>query len=228
MLDFGCGNGRHALELARKGISVTGVDMVDRFVTAANSRAHSQGLYNAEFITGDCRSILLNTKFDHVICLYDVIGSHPLQSDNDAILANAVRHLRTHGRVLISVMNREVAARLATIKANISRNPDALLSLPPSPTMQDSGQIWDPKFFLLDPVSNIIYRKEQFEVSGLLLPCELVVRDRRYLIDEFVNMCTVAGLSEIWTKRVQVGRWDTALPGNDNKAKELLFLGEKS
>ena len=228
VLDFGCGNGRHSLELARKGMVVVGVDLVDRFIEEAKSMATKQGIKNVSFIKGDCRSVLLEDRFDAAICLYDVIGSHPIKRDNEAIVENLSRHLRPGGYALMSVMNMDLAKRLATEKQVVSRNPDVLLSLKPSRTMQDSGQIWNPNYFLIDSETDIVYRKEQFESPGLRLPCELIIRDRRYTIEELAQMCSKAGLEEIRTVRVRLGRWAEALDPNDNNGKELLYHGVKA
>ena len=42
VLDAGCGPGRHALELARRGIAVTGVDLSPDFVARARAAAAPQ------------------------------------------------------------------------------------------------------------------------------------------------------------------------------------------
>ena len=128
----------------------------------------------------------------------------------------------------MSVMNMDVARRLATEKQVLSRNPDVLLSLKPSRAMQDSGQIWNPDYFLIDSESDIVYRKEQFESPGLRLPCELIIRGRRYTIEELAQMCSKAGLEEIRTVRVRLSRWAEALDPNDNNGKELLYHGVKA
>ncbi len=43
VVDFGCGRGRHVLELASWGIGATGVDYIDAFVSAARKQALDQG-----------------------------------------------------------------------------------------------------------------------------------------------------------------------------------------
>lgn len=44
VLDVGCGPGRHALELGRRGVAVVGVDISQRFVDVATEAAESEGL----------------------------------------------------------------------------------------------------------------------------------------------------------------------------------------
>src|SRR5450756_1567076 len=52
VLDLACGFGRHALELARRGCQVLGVDITTEFVIEARKQADEKGL-NAKFICAD-------------------------------------------------------------------------------------------------------------------------------------------------------------------------------
>ncbi len=229
VLDFGCGSGRHAIELAQKGCNVTGVDFVEPLINKANDQAQQLSLNNLTFRNGDCRKINLEMGFDAAICLYDVIGSFPIERDNTEILENLVRHVKVGGFVLISVLNFRPTLDRAKEehKVNLYQSTKTLLDLPPSTTMQDSGQIFNPDYYLIDIDTNIVYRKEQFDLSGL--PCELVVRDRRYLREDFIKMCSNAGLEMIFCKPVQAGNWsdEPPLEENSTKAKELLYYGKR-
>ena len=44
VLDLACGYGRHSLELARRGFSVTGVDITPAYIQFAREEARRQGL----------------------------------------------------------------------------------------------------------------------------------------------------------------------------------------
>lgn len=229
VLDFGCGSGRHAIELAQKGCNVTGVDFVETLIDKASDNAQQISLNNLTFIHSDCRNINLEMEFDAAICLYDVIGSFPNESENIKVLENLVRHVKVGGLVLISVLNYRPTLDQAQekYKVNLYESTKTLLDLPPSRTMQNSGQIFNPDYYLIDISTNIIYRKEQFDLSGL--PCELVVRDRRYLQEDFIKMCENAGLEMIFCKPVQAGNWslEPPLEENSTKAKELLYYGKR-
>ena len=65
MLDVGCGPGRHADELARRGISVHGVDISERFVELARRDAPA----GATFERLDARALPFDAEFDAAICL---------------------------------------------------------------------------------------------------------------------------------------------------------------
>jgi SAM-dependent methyltransferase len=68
VLDVGCGPGRHALALARRGIDVVGVDLSEDFIGLARESAAAAGL-RARFVVGDVRDLAYDAEFDAVLCL---------------------------------------------------------------------------------------------------------------------------------------------------------------
>lgn len=73
VLDLGCGIGRHALELARRGYHVVGVDRTARYLEIARARAQS-GRLHAEFIGEDMRRFARAEAFDGVISMWTSFG----------------------------------------------------------------------------------------------------------------------------------------------------------
>ena len=65
VLDVGCGPGRHAHELARRGIVVHGIDIAQTFVDLARRDAPD----GATFERLDARALPFDAEFDAVICL---------------------------------------------------------------------------------------------------------------------------------------------------------------
>jgi len=80
-LDVPCGNGRHALEFARRGATVTGVDISEPYIREAQERAAAEEL-RAEFVSGDMRQLEVQGEFDGGYCLGNSFGYF----DHDAIL----------------------------------------------------------------------------------------------------------------------------------------------
>ncbi len=69
VLDIPCGNGRHAVELARRGYRVTGVDLAGEFVEEAKARCPE-----AEFVEGDMHAIRYDGEFDGAFCFGNSFG----------------------------------------------------------------------------------------------------------------------------------------------------------
>jgi SAM-dependent methyltransferase len=223
VLDIGCGNGRHVIEFGKAGISCCGVDYVERFINAARNEAKQSNLSNVVFQAGDARLIDLNQRFDAVVCLYDVVGSYTEDKDNQALLAAIARHLKPRGYAIITVMNYALTEQLATQTFSLKDEPNKLLTLKPSSTMETTGNIFDPQFFMVETNTRVVYRREQFTV-GESLPTELIVRDRRFTQEEIIGMCKQAGLDVQLCRFVRAGQWQNELLELDTNAKEIFLL----
>lgn len=83
ILDLGCGTGGHALILAKRGYTVSGVDRSASMLEIARRKAEDQRL-EIEFIEGDLTRISTNKKYDAVISMFAVMG---YQTTNTALAA---------------------------------------------------------------------------------------------------------------------------------------------
>src|SRR5512133_2765526 len=70
ILDMACGYGRHTLELARRGFSVTGVDITPEYVQYGSLAAQKEGL-PATLVCADLRDVAYQGEFDVVLNLAD-------------------------------------------------------------------------------------------------------------------------------------------------------------
>jgi SAM-dependent methyltransferase len=69
LLDVPCGNGRHSIELARRGYRVTGIDLSEEFLAAARSEL------DADWRSGDMRALELEASaFDGAFCFGNSFG----------------------------------------------------------------------------------------------------------------------------------------------------------
>ena len=110
VLDAGCGPGRHSLELARRGIEVTGIDLSPDFVTLATAAAEAEGLA-ARFEVLDIRELAFEGVFDAVICVCQG-GFGLLGGDEDAgIVARLARALLPDGRLALTAFSSYFALR---------------------------------------------------------------------------------------------------------------------
>lgn len=226
VLDFGCGDGRHSREFGKQGFYVTAVDYVQKSFGAAYELPGQKSPTNIKFHQGDCRSTKIGIQFELGVCLYDVIGSYADERSNAEILENLAQHIKEGGYVFLSVMNMELTERRAVNWFSISTDPDKLLSLPPSSIMERSGNVFNPKYYLIDRDKRVVYRNEQFN-KGKELFGEFLVRDRRYTIEEITHMCIAVGLKVEWSRLVRAGHWDEPLDRGSDKAKEILVMCRK-
>ena len=228
ILDAGCGRGRHSLEIARSNPTahIHGIDFSEANIVSADSKKGD--LKNIDFEVSDLRSYRSDSQYDLILCLYDVIGSVPDHSDNLAILKNLHSCCKPGGFIVISVMNMEltVHAAIPSHIGNVSANPRMLSDLPPSDVMHRSGDVFDPRYYLIDSESGLVYRKEQFRDDSSL-PAEYVIRDRRYTADEIKGLVSDSGFDIVCCRYVRAGRWDEPLGATDSKAKEILLVGRR-
>jgi SAM-dependent methyltransferase len=69
ILDVPCGNGRHSLELARRGFRTTGIDVSQEFLAAARAQLE------ADWRWGDMRALEIEpSAFDAAFCLGNSFG----------------------------------------------------------------------------------------------------------------------------------------------------------
>jgi SAM-dependent methyltransferase len=119
VLDVGCGTGRHAIELGRRGIVVHGIDISERFIAIARSRVSDDGAPETgaasslvTFERGDARSMSFREEFDAVICLCQgAFGMMTADGEDDAVVAGMARALRPGGRLALSAFNAYFAVK---------------------------------------------------------------------------------------------------------------------
>lgn len=103
LLELGCGTGKHAVELARRGWQVTGVDLSEAMVAQAQTRSAQleEPLRSAlRFQAGDVRSVRVGRQFDSVISLFHVLSYQTTNADLQAEIATAATHLKPGGLFL--------------------------------------------------------------------------------------------------------------------------------
>ena len=106
VLDLCCGQGRHAILLAKHGIRATGQDLSERYIADARRIAAEQGA-DAAFVVGDMRRIESAERYDAVINMFTAFGYLEADADNARVLREARRALKPGGRILIDALNRE-------------------------------------------------------------------------------------------------------------------------
>lgn len=112
VLDLACGFGRHALELARRGYTVVGVDFTDVYVAEARRLAAEGGLTRATFMCADVRDVAFQEEFDVVLNLADgAIGYLETDAENLKIFDRVTAALKPGGKHLMSVCSGDYARK---------------------------------------------------------------------------------------------------------------------
>ncbi|MDN5345273.1 MAG: hypothetical protein PWQ18_1387 [Clostridia bacterium] len=121
ILDVGCGTGNFSLELASRGVRVTGIDISDPMLAKARRKAAAAGL-EIEFLHGDAAHLPFpDDTFDKVVS----VTALEFAPDLKAVLTESYRVLKPGGRMVIgliggnSLWSRHYEARAA-------REPDCL------------------------------------------------------------------------------------------------------
>jgi ubiquinone/menaquinone biosynthesis C-methylase UbiE len=117
VLDVGCGPGRHAVALARAGLSVTGVDVSPRFLELAAQAARDAGV-GAAFFEVDARQMPFDVEFDAVISICQ--GGFGLMGKDDAlVLRRMAEATKSGGRVVVTAFSSYFEAREARPEAHL-------------------------------------------------------------------------------------------------------------
>jgi len=105
ILDVGCGTGRHAIELSKRGYTVTGIDLSETQLATAKEKAEINKL-KIEFIKQDARNLSFINEFDVIIMLCE--GGFPLMETDEMnyeILNNITKSLRETGKLIFTTLN---------------------------------------------------------------------------------------------------------------------------
>lgn len=91
VLDAGCGTGRVAIELARRGVDVVGVDLDPGMLEVARRKAPE-----LRWVQGDLATVELGRQFDVVVAAGNVL-IFLTPGTEAAVVANLARHLAPAG-----------------------------------------------------------------------------------------------------------------------------------
>ncbi|MCB0154272.1 MAG: class I SAM-dependent methyltransferase, partial [Anaerolineae bacterium] len=124
VLDLGCGSGGHALALARRGYSISGVDQSPEMVDLARQKAAQAGLQSRlDFTVADIAAASLDKMYDAAICMFAVLNYQTTNQAIQSTLTNARRHLQPGGLFIFdfwygpAVLKQRPSSRIKVVNA---------------------------------------------------------------------------------------------------------------
>ncbi|HET6996730.1 MAG TPA: class I SAM-dependent methyltransferase [Chitinophagaceae bacterium] len=116
VLDIMCGYGRHAIELAKRGLEVTAVDNLEAYIEEINKAAKINSL-SLEATQADVLQYKINKQFDLALCMGNSLNFFNGE-DVHRLLVNVHDHLDNDGHLLINTWSlAEIAIRNFTPRA---------------------------------------------------------------------------------------------------------------
>jgi len=179
LLDLATGTGSIALEFARAGCIVTGIDLSAPMIAQARKKARSCGM-NAQFLVRDVADFDLPPEFDHAVCLYDSLNYILVPDRLKQAFANTRHALKDDGLLIFDVNT--VQALEAELFTQESR-PDAEVTYR-----------WNSRYDSKTRVSTI---RMSFTVAATGERIQLVHRQRGYSDAELRSFLLGAGFGEV-------------------------------
>ncbi len=106
LLDLCCGQGRHAVPLARAGYRITGLDRSTYLLEQARHSA-LRAQTPVAWVRGDMRWLPWREEFDACLNLFTAFGYFEDDAQNEQVLHQVCRVLKPGGRFLLDVSNRD-------------------------------------------------------------------------------------------------------------------------
>jgi SAM-dependent methyltransferase len=216
ILELGCGTGAHAIALAHRGASVTGIDRSESMLRSARERIKSEPAETRsriQVVQGDVRSIRTGEKYDAVISLFHVISY--MNADQDLIMAfqSAARHLLPGGLFMFDYwFGPAVLAQKPEVRVRRLADSDCTVTRIAEPEFRPGQNIVDVHYtlFIEERASGTIARlQETHSMRYLFLPelCELAAEwfepldSRAWLADSPPDTSTWSAFTTMVRKR---------------------------
>lgn len=109
ILDLGCGYGRIAIELAKRGYQVVGLDRSSKLLQMARELAQQENI-EIELVEADMREIKYRDEFDGVLS-WDTSFGYFSDQENERVLKLIARALKPGGKLLLDLHHRDAYIR---------------------------------------------------------------------------------------------------------------------
>jgi SAM-dependent methyltransferase len=106
VLDLCCGQGRHAVPLARAGYKVIGLDR-SLYLLGQAQQAAARAEVDVQWVHGDMRQLPWREQFDACLNLFTAFGYFDDEAENEEVLHQVAHVLKPGGLFLMDVSNRD-------------------------------------------------------------------------------------------------------------------------
>lgn len=157
MLEYGIGNGRIALPLARAGLEVSGIDLSKPMLESLHERlAREPAPIRARVKAhhGDMRKLRLKKRFPLVLCTFNTALHLYTREDVERWLARVRDHLAPGGELVVDIG--------MPILEDLTRNPKTPFRIP-SFVHPTAGRVKYHEYFDYDRVRQIVFVSMCFE-----------------------------------------------------------------
>jgi len=161
VLEYGVGNGRIALPIARHGVEVVGVDHSQSMLRDLRQRLKvepEEVRRRVRVVRGDMRRAKLRRRFPLVLCTFNTALHLYTREDVEAFLARVRAHLAPRGRFVVDLS----VPPLADLARDASRPFHAPRFRHPS----TGTVVKNREYFDYDPVRQVLFVSMEFEPVG--------------------------------------------------------------
>ena len=192
VLEYGTGNGRVAIAIARAKVPITGVDlsrsMLDDFAARlANEPPAVRARVTIEH--GDMRHVRLSRRFALVIAPFNAILHLYTRSDLEAFLAGVREHLAPDARF---VFDFSIPA-----PADLARDPERTYDAPDLVDFESGERVRYAERFEYDPLRQLLLVRTEFEPEGGTPAFTVPLTHRQYFPREMEALLHYNGFAEI-------------------------------
>lgn len=161
VLEYGVGNGRIALPIARHDIEVVGVDHSRPMLRDLRERLRREPAEvrrRVRVVHGDMRRTRLRRRFPLVLCTFNTALHLYTRQDVEGFLARVREHLTPHGHFVVDLSMPPLA--------ELTRDPARPFNAPRFRHPSTGTVVKNREYFDYDPVRQVLFVSMEFEPVG--------------------------------------------------------------
>ncbi|MDP9150908.1 MAG: class I SAM-dependent methyltransferase [Myxococcota bacterium] len=161
VLEYGVGNGRIALPMARHGVDVVGVDHSRPMLEDLRerlAREPDEVRRRVKLVTGDMRRVRLDRRFPLVVCAFNTALHLYDRRDVERFLAGVRAHLAPRGRFLVDLSMPPLN--------DLARDPARPYNAPRFKHPSAGVMVKNREYFDYDPARQVLFVSMEFEPVG--------------------------------------------------------------